>query len=118
MGDVVDINQKKFFTLDEARALLPIVKRITASAEEDIKALSLQHGHATTSQRKVEIEERVKNRFHDWCQKLQKLGCETKGMWLVDFDNGEGYFCWNHPEPELDHFHGYDGGFKGRVKIH
>ena len=45
-------------------------------------------------------------------------GCQAKGMWLVDFDTGEGYYCWHYPEPEICYFHGYDEGFRGRVKIH
>ena len=40
-----------------------------------------------------------------------------KGLWLVDFDNGNGYYCWRWPEPELAYFHGYDEGFDGRVRI-
>ena len=34
-------------------------------------------------------------------------------MFLVDFDNGEGYYCWKWPEREVDHFHGYEEGFAG-----
>ena len=45
------------------------------------------------------------------------LGVEIKGLWLVDFDNGSGYYCWQHPEPSLSHYHGYEDGFAGRMKI-
>ena len=36
---------------------------------------------------------------------------------LVDWDAGDGYFCWRYPEPALAHFHGYEEGFAGRVPI-
>ena len=45
------------------------------------------------------------------------MGLEAKGLWLVDFDNGEGYYCWQHPEASLSHYHGYEEGFAGRMKI-
>ena len=38
--------------------------------------------------------------------------------WLVDFDNGEGYYCWKYPEDTVGHFHGYEDGFAGRISIH
>ncbi|MBI3607499.1 MAG: DUF2203 family protein [Nitrospirae bacterium] len=48
---------------------------------------------------------------------MVQLGCEVKGLWLVDFDNGEGYYCWKYPEDELEYFHEYTSGFSGRTKI-
>ena len=52
-----------------------------------------------------------------WADEVSALGVEVKGLWLVDFDNGEGYYCWCHPETTVSHFHDYDGGFRGRMKI-
>jgi hypothetical protein len=52
-----------------------------------------------------------------WADELQTLGAEPKGLWLVDFDNGEGYYCWCYPEPGIAHYHGYSDGFAGRMKI-
>ena len=48
---------------------------------------------------------------------MEALGIVVKGLWLVDFDNGEGYYCWKYPEPAIRHYHGYDEGFAGRMKI-
>ena len=33
-----------------------------------------------------------------WAEAVRALGLEVKGLWLVDFDNGEGYYCWKYPE--------------------
>ena len=46
-----------------------------------------------------------------------KMGIEVKGLWLIDFDNGSGYYCWQYPEESLQYFHGYEEGFGGRVKL-
>lgn len=52
-----------------------------------------------------------------WAESLMEMGIEVKGLWLVDFDNGSGYYCWQYPEESLQYFHGYDDGFGGRVKL-
>jgi hypothetical protein len=48
---------------------------------------------------------------------VRALGVEVKGPWLVDFDNGHGYYCWQYPEASVAHYHDYDTGFAGRMKI-
>jgi hypothetical protein len=35
----------------------------------------------------------------------------------VDFDSGDGYWCWAFPEEDLDHWHDYEGGFSNRVPV-
>ena len=52
-----------------------------------------------------------------WTERIGELGLEAKGLWLVDFDNGSGYYCWRYPEDAVSHFHDYDGGFAGRMRI-
>ena len=42
---------------------------------------------------------------------------QIKGMWLADFDAGNGYYCWKFPENEIRFWHGYKDGFSGRVEI-
>jgi hypothetical protein len=46
-----------------------------------------------------------------------QLGCLPKGIWLVDFDNGEGYYCWRYGDDQIEYFHGYSDGFSGRIAI-
>ena len=55
--------------------------------------------------------------MRDWAEEMQSLGIEVKGIWLVDFDSGAGYYCWKYPEPALNHFHGYEEGFAGRLPL-
>jgi hypothetical protein len=52
-----------------------------------------------------------------WAEEVQSLGLEAKGLWLVDFDNGQGYYCWCYPEETVRHYHGYEEGFRGRMPI-
>jgi hypothetical protein len=93
------------FTYEEAVAVLPDVQRITSAAVDVIEALD--------SEDPADYQ-RVLN---DWADSILALGIEVKGLWLVDFDSGAGYYCWKHPEPALEYFHGYDEGLPGRVKL-
>jgi hypothetical protein len=96
---------KRIFTYEEAVALLPEVQRITNDAVSEVDALDSDDPADYQA-----ILER-------WAEAILDLGVEVKGLWLVDFDSGAGYYCWRHPEPALEHFHGYDEGFPGRVKL-
>ena len=96
---------RKIFTLDEARAMLPRVKELTSDAV------------ARFTQLPGDQEDERRAIVEGWVGELEALGCEIKGLWLVDFDSGGGYYCWKYPEPALDHFHGYEEGFAGRLAL-
>ena len=93
----------RIFSLAEARALMPRVQEITAGAVE-------RYGRLPGEAEQREVAEA-------WAQELSALGLEIKGLWLVDFDSGAGYYCWKYPEPELGHFHSYEEGFAGRLPL-
>lgn len=97
---------KRVFTYEEAAALLPAVERLTDAAVAAIEELADDANSA-------EYQKIVGT----WAESLIEMGLEVKGLWLVDFDNGSGYYCWSHPEPSLQYYHGYDDGFRGRVKL-
>jgi len=98
---------KKIFSYEDASALLPEVQRLTEVAVN--AAGDLADDTVAT--------EDVQRIVQDWAQEVMSLGIEVKGLWLVDFDNGSGYYCWKWPEESLQYFHGYDEGFQGRVKL-
>lgn len=103
------------FTLNEARVLLPTVKQITAEAAKDLKTLSEEgSGNEATD---TAIQQAAQTVIQDWVRKIATLGCVPNGVWLVDFDNGAGYFCWQHGEEELGYYHPYEAGFAGRTPI-
>ncbi len=96
---------KRIFSYEQAVALLPEVARITNEAVDRVET--------NESEEPSEYERIVT----EWAESIMNLGVEVKGLWLVDFDNGGGYYCWKHPEPALEYFHGYEEGFGGRVKL-
>lgn len=113
---VVIVAQKRKFTLQEARALLPTIQRITKEAASQAEQVEADAGLGTAE--KSEAQAAMQNVIQGWAEKIANLGCVPNGIWLVDFDNGAGYFCWQYGEEELGHFHTYEGGFAGRTAIH
>lgn len=107
------------FTLREAEELLPKVQEITQAAFKEAEALTARMEDVNGEDDLIheEIQKEYVTIISGWATEILKLGCEVKGPWLVDFDNGHGYFCWQHPEPAVEHFHGYEDGFAGRTKI-
>ena len=106
------------FTLQEANTLLPSVRRVTDAAVSDVESLARRmHRAQQGSAHYSRLDEALQERIAQWALEIEALGGAVKGLWLVDFDNGDGYYCWQHPEPEITHYHGYTDGFAGRMKI-
>jgi hypothetical protein len=106
---------KRVFSYGEAAELLPEVRRVTGEAYEQVTALS-SHG-AGSGATPQEVDELIGEVVRDWAQRLIGMGIEVKGLWLADFDNGSGYYCWKYPEDGLHYFHSYEEGFRGRMRI-
>lgn len=103
--------EKRLFTYAEAKALLPRVRQLTQEAHERVERLL---AGAVPS---PDTKEQAQSIVNAWAAEMGALGLDIKGLWLVDFDNGSGYYCWKHPESSLDYYHTYEEGFSGRVRI-
>lgn len=99
--------KKKIFTLEQARETLPRVKDFTSDAYSRYSELG-EDADAEDDRQEV---------VRGWIEQLTALGVEIKGLWLVDFDSGAGYYCWKYPEASLEYFHGYEEGFAGRLPL-
>ena len=109
---------RSIFSLQQAREMLPHVKHLTADAVRRAEALASQlQGLGEDDPVHVQLSGALRDVVNTWADELRALGLEVKGLWLVDFDNGEGYYCWCYPEEAITHFHGYEDGFAGRMKI-
>jgi hypothetical protein len=116
---VADVaGQRRVFSLNEARELLPAVRKVTADAVHRAEVLAdAIEGLEDDAPERSTLGADLKIVVDGWAGRIQEMGLEAKGLWLVDFDNGEGYYCWRYPEESLSHYHGYDEGFAGRMKI-
>jgi hypothetical protein len=131
--------KKKYFTLAEANATLPLVRAIVQDIaqlapelrerHERLQRLAPEEGQRLSSANREEVEhiqaelEREHERMNEYFAELGKLGIELKDPFtgLLDFpalrDNREVYLCWKLGEPEVAHWHELNAGFAGRQQI-
>lgn len=110
----------RVFTLEEAKGLLPRVRDTTEAVYALATSLAGELEEAeerNDSDRVEELRERLQVLVETWAETIRDLGPDVKGLWLVDFDAGDGYWCWAHPEEELTHWHSYEAGFAGRIPV-
>ncbi len=124
--------KKRYFTLEEARRLLPQVKelahRMVALAEqlgeyrEAIQPLADNNVQNAGSAEGTAYLTHV-IALQAVISRVQDAGCLVKGVeeGLVDFphlkDGREVYLCWKLGEKEILYWHEVDSGFEGRTPI-
>jgi hypothetical protein len=130
--------RKKFFTISQANAMLPLLRAILRDVtelahdlndrRERLQRLQPAHGSVGDASRE-ELEQQVaeferdRDRLNEFVVELQNLGVELKDPFagLIDFpcllDNHEVYLCWRMDEPDVAHWHELDSGFAGRQKL-
>lgn len=122
MDNVIKLFQKKtIFTVESAQQILPSVSRITRIASRSVQKLlqQLENIRANNDNDAAikDLEAKVNSIVEKWQKRITALGGEPKGLWLVDFDNGNGVYCWRYPEPKIAYEHQYHEGFQKREKI-
>lgn len=121
MGDrgLITINRQEVFSLGEAQQILPVVRRITQEFSVKVDGLIARLEAVDPSQVDLarELEDEVNQWIHAWHEKIKKLGAVPRGLWFVDFDSGDGYFCWKYPESSIDYWHDYNDGFSKRIPL-
>lgn len=125
----------RIFTLTEAEATLPLVRRIV----EDLLTIYPRWREAvaryeliTGGARAVETPDlraareavtRDAEQISAFLLELEQIGCVFKGFdaGLIDFyalrDDTLVFLCWRHGEERITHWHEVDAGFDGRQPI-
>jgi len=108
----------KGFSIAEANRLVPLLRKYT---EEAIRETGKIGAQLDFLDKESEQHKSLSNAYDDavmkWAERVHRLGGLAKGLWTVDFDSGEYYFCWTYPERTISHFHQYDETFKARKKF-
>lgn len=109
MGTIIPIHSRRTFSLPEAEQLLPIVRRITEKVARDVADLQEQIRFVPQSEALYQrLYERMELAVRRWSIKMTQLGCEPRGIWLVDFNSGDGWFSWRLGDEGLAFFHSHD----------
>ncbi|MEX2118135.1 MAG: DUF2203 domain-containing protein [Pirellulales bacterium] len=130
------IGDAKIFTVEQANAVLPLVRAIATDLAElsrDVierreRLAMLLAGRQRGSrdlygEELAQIEEELEKdsqRLQEYVEELRELGVEPKNgpEGLIDFpaliEGRLVYLCWKLGEPEVQHWHELDAGFPGR----
>ena len=129
----------KLFTVEQANAVLPLVRAITADLvklSRDVtdrreRLALLSAGRKASAkdpytEELAQIEEELEKdseQLQAYVEELRELGVEPKSgpEGLVDFpclmDERIVLLCWKLGEPEVTHWHELDAGFAGRQSL-
>ena len=115
---IVSPGDTRYFTLADANETLPLIQRITADSSQKLQIVRCELRNLLPNDPRVAgVEVRYEKIVKKWISKMERLGVIAKGLWLVDFDTGDGYLCWKYPELKVSHYHEYTGGFATRQPI-
>ena len=139
MADNPTSDKRKYFTVEQANAMLPLVRAIVKDLadlsrevidrrERLAHLLSGRNAQSTDVYREelVQIEEELEKdglRLREYVEELKRLGLDPKNgpEGLVDFptlvDGREAFLCWKLGEPEVLFWHELGGGFAGRQSL-
>lgn len=115
----------KYFTPEEARNTLPLVKKIVKdilSASREMRLI------AEDSEGEIEnnpVIQKLANDIEGFMSELEEIGCYFKdwdfSIGLIDFpaiiDNKEVFLCWKSDEDDITYYHEPEAGFAGRKPI-
>jgi len=132
---------KKYFTVTEANAMLPLVRAIVddiVQLKNEIEERSerLRNVRRLPGQRRgednpydeevqqIEVEiEKENDRLEEFCDELRRLGVELKDprVGLIDFltqiEGREAYLYWKLGEGDIAYWHEIEAGFAGRQSL-
>lgn len=129
----------RYFTVDEANALLPQLRAILDTLQakrrelqtrqqalELIRRQATENGHQLGGDEFLRLKkesEFILEELNAEVKKIEALGCQLKDLdlGLVDFpalrDGREVLLCWKSDEAEVAFWHGLTEGFAGRKPI-
>lgn len=108
MGDVIPIHSRRTFTKDEADSLLPVIRRITEAVASEVADLQEKLKFVPAGEPLYDrLYSSIELAMRRWAVKVSKLGCEPRGVWLVDFDAGDGWYTWRLGDEEVSFFHSH-----------
>ena len=108
----------KLFDLAEARELLSLVQSITEYHQAELAPLQARLTKMLSNDpRRNSIERDYQKVVSQWRTKMEHIGVHVSGLWLVEFNVGEGFLCWRYPELSLNYFRANNASFSQRMTI-
>ena len=111
---------KKFrlFSLEEAQVIIPTLREYTLECIAKLAEIEMAYSDDDILPETLILkQEEIELCLARWHDRVILEGAYPKGLFLIDFDHGSGYWCWRYPEETVKHEHGYNEGYSSRVKI-
>ena len=109
---------EKLFNLTEARDLLPLVLSITQKHQCELEPIQDRLNKMLSNDpRRNPIEREYEQVVSKWKVKIEKLGASVHGLWVVEFNVGEGAISWRYPELGLKYFREKGADKMSRLKL-
>ncbi|MGH9340265.1 MAG: DUF2203 domain-containing protein [Acidobacteriota bacterium] len=124
--------EKRFFTIDEARQALPVVRELVGQAMALSEQLESYRGLVEKLAQSAQSNAgspggttyvRLLMALQQCLGKIQEAGCLVKSVedGLIDFPHLRGgrevYLCWKYGEDDIHFWHETDAGFAGRTPL-
>ncbi len=112
---IFNTGETRVFSLSEAQQMLPLIRKITRSAYEQLEPYQIKiRSMLDCDPRITGIQNDYELIVRKWVQKVERLGIHVYGLWQIGFDTGDGYICWRFPEIRLAYYSDYDDTFTTR----
>lgn len=97
--------------LKDAQELIPLLLSITNHTVSKYNRLAERINylaHCGLTYQAEREHPKVEAMLKRWQEKLFRLGVYSAAPFTVEFDFGNGLYCWRYPEKELKYWHAYD----------
>jgi hypothetical protein len=119
------VTATRYFTREEARRTLPLVRKIVKDILNSSREIRLI---AEDKDGIIEDDPQIRKMMNDingFIAELEEIGCYYKdwnfNTGLVDFpaiiDGNEVFLCWRNDEDDIKFYHGIEAGYAGRKLI-
>jgi len=82
--------------------MLDEVRTRTARAVEAVERL--ERVRSEDAARREATAAAIRGHISRWMREMEALGVDVRGPWQVEFQTGQGAFCWAWPETRLERF--------------
>lgn len=108
----------RIFSLAEAQSVFPLVQAITQKHKVELEPQQLRLNKILANDpRRPRMENEYQAVVRRWRTKIEQLGATVTGLWVVEFNMGEGGLSWRHPELSLHYFRPRHAVFSDRVPL-
>jgi hypothetical protein len=110
--------EEQYFSLSEAKALLPLVERITNDHYRQLVPVQEKLNMMLSNDpRRLPYERAFEEVVSAWKKKMDRLGLTVKGLWVVEFEVGDGHLNWRFPELKIGYFRPRNADLSQRIRL-